>query len=214
MATRWQDRADAGRQLGAALEKFRSDNPIVYGLPRGGVAVAAEVARYLSADLDVLVARKIGHPGHPEYAVGAVTTTGKPVLNDAETSQLNATWLSNEIAVQRTEAKRRRELFRQGRQRLNAAGRVAIIVDDGIATGYTMLAAIEDLKTERPRRIIIAVPVAPADTASEIEAHADEMVCLDRVAEGFGAVGSYYSDFAQVEDDEVVNILSEFEPSM
>ena len=208
---RWRDRIEAGQELAKALADYKDKPVVVYGLPRGGVVVAAEVARALNAPLDLIIARKIGHPFHPEYAIGAVTETGQPVLNESETSTLDQKWLQKTIAEQRTEAKRRRELYLEGKELTPLHGKTAILVDDGIATGLTFRVAIEELKSKKPAKIVVAVPVAPDDSAAEIEAEVDEFICLLREKYYLGAVGTYYEYFEQTEDDEVIDILSEFE---
>lgn len=208
---RWRDRVEAGQELAEALAGYRGKRAVVYGLPRGGVVVAAEVARGLGLPLDLVIARKIGHPHHAEYAIGAVTEKGRPVLNEDEATSLDPAWLKRAIAEQRAEARRRRQLYLHGRKSHPAKDKIAILVDDGIATGLTLRAAIAGLKTEKPAKIIVAVPVAPDDSAAEIEDEADELVCLLRKKDFLGAVGSYYEYFEQTEDNEVMDILSEFE---
>src|SRR3990167_1780746 len=173
---RWRDRLEAGQELAEALAKYKNKKAVVYGLPRGGVVLAAEVARGLNAPLDIIAARKIGHPYNPEYAVGAVTETGQLVANEAEVSDLPKNWLESEVKRQTAEALRRRRLYKN--RHLSAEGKIAIVVDDGIATGLTLKAAIKQLKAEKPARITVAVPVAPDDTAAEIEADVDSLVVL------------------------------------
>lgn len=208
---RWRDRAEAGQELGKALIQYKDKDVVVYGLPRGGVVVAAEVARALNAPLDLIIARKIGHPFHPEYAIGAVTEHGQTVLNEAEISNLETDWLKQAIAEQRAEAKRRRELYLEDKAPVSVADKTAILVDDGIATGLTFRAAIEELKSRKPARIVLAVPVAPDDSAAEIETEVDEFIALRREKYFAGAVGNYYDYFEQTEDNEVIDILSEFD---
>lgn len=207
---RWRDRIEAGQELAKALIEYKDKPVIVYGLPRGGVVVAAEVARALNAPLDLIIARKIGHPFHPEYAIGAVTETGQPVLNAAETVSIDKKWLETTIKQEREEAKRRREVYLLGQPAHSAKHKTAILVDDGIATGLTFKAATEELKSKQPAKIVVAVPVAPDDSAAEIEAEVDELVCLLREKYYLGAVGAYYEYFEQTEDNEVIDILSEF----
>lgn len=183
---------------------------MIYGLPRGGVVVAAEVAHALNAPLDLIIARKIGHPFNPEYAIGAVTEKGTPVFNEAEASQVDSTWLSKAVEEQRAEAKRRRKSYLGNQEPISVKDKTAVLVDDGIATGLTYKAAITELKNRKPAKIVAAVPVAPADSAAEIEAEIDEIVCLLCEEYFLGAVGNYYEYFEQVEDNEVIDILSEF----
>lgn len=207
----WEDRVEAGQELAKKLEKYRGKNAVVYGLPRGGVVVAAEVARYLDVPLDLIIARKIGHPFSPEYAVGAVTETGELVTNEAEISELGEKWLEGATAKEQTEAKRRRKLYMNQSKHISAENSIAIVVDDGIATGLTLKAAIAQLKKEHPAKIVVAVPVTPDDTAAEIETEVDELICLLREKNFFGAVGSYYQRFEQTEDQDVIDILEELE---
>lgn len=206
----WRDRGEAGQKLAKVLTAYKDKGAVVYGLPRGGVVVAAEVARFLDAELDLIISRKVGHPSHPEYAIAAVTEDGELVVNEAETVAVSQGWFKKAVQDQRAEAKRRRQLYLGDRKHKYAKGRVAIIVDDGVATGLTLQAAIKDLKTQKPAKVVVAVPVAPEDTATEIEADVDEFVALRREGDFFGAVGSYYQYFEQVEDSEVIDLLSEF----
>lgn len=207
----WEDRVEAGQKLAKKLEKYHGKNAVVYGLPRGGVVVAAEVARHLSLPLDIIIARKIGHPFSPEYAVAAVTETGELATNEGEVLELGEKWLEGAAAKEKAEAKRRRKLYMGQRKHLRVKNRVAIVVDDGIATGLTLEAAIAQLKKEDPAKIVVAVPVAPDDTATEIELEVDALVCLRRERGFFGAVGSYYQRFEQTEDQDVIDILEELE---
>jgi predicted phosphoribosyltransferase len=205
----WEDRVEAGQELAKKLIRYRSKNVVVYGLPRGGVAVAAEVAKYLSLPIDVIIARKIGHPFNSEYAVAAVTETGELVTNEFEVSELGKKWLEGAAAKEKNEAKRRRKLYTGQRKHISAKNRVAVVIDDGIATGLTLKAAIKQLKKEHPTKIVVAVPVTPDDTAAEIETEVDEMICLHREHGFFGSVGSYYQRFQQTEDQDVIDILEE-----
>lgn len=208
---RWRDRVEAGQELAQALSKYRDKAAVVYGLPRGGVVVAVEVARQLGLPLDLAIARKIGHPSHEEYAIGAVTETGEPVLNEAETAVIDRAWLKRTIAKQRAEAERRRQLYLRSRPSHNPKGKTAILVDDGVATGMTLRAAIVEIKALQPAKIVVAVPVAPDDTAAEIENEVDEFIALLREKDFMGAVGNYYERFEQTEDEEVIELLDEFE---
>ncbi len=202
---------EAGRELAQKLKIYRDSHAVVYALPRGGVVVGAEVARELGVPLDLVIARKIGHPSHAEYAIAAVTETGQPVVNEFELLQVSEEWFDRELDRQRTEAKRRREKYFGDLPHTKATHRTAIIIDDGIATGLTLKAAIVRIKDENPAKIVVAVPVTPDDTAAELEKLVDEFVCLHREQGFFGAVGSYYRYFDQTADDEVVNLLHELE---
>ncbi|MBW3537913.1 phosphoribosyl transferase [Candidatus Parcubacteria bacterium] len=206
---RFKDRAEAGRQLAAALERYRDSDAVVYALPRGGVVLGAEIARRLNAPLALVIARKIGHPLSPEFAIGAVTENGEPVLNQAETAALDLRWLEAAVKRERAEARRRHAKYLAGRRRLPAEGRVAIVVDDGIATGLTMLAAIKEVKRLGPRQTVVAVPVVPKDTVRWLEAEAGELAALEVPERYLGAVGAYYDDFEQVEDEEVITLMNQ-----
>ena len=203
------DRRDAGRQLANMLEHYRGkEGVIVLGLPRGGVVVAEEIARALNVALDILIVRKIGFPGNPELAAGAVSETGTVVINEDIVSVygVGRGYLDDETARKMEEIVRRKALFRGGKGIPHLAGRTVILVDDGIATGATVKAAIATLREEKLARLVVAMPVASPEAEEEISRNVDEWVCLLAPA-GFMAVGSYYRDFTQVEDEEVVAIL-------
>jgi predicted phosphoribosyltransferase len=204
---KFKDRIDAGRQLARKLNG-QFEQPVVLALPRGGVVLAAEIARALSAPLDLILVRKIGHPYNPEYAVGAVTADGEAILNSMEAAQLDPGWLKSAIDRERTEAQRRRQVYLQNRSPISPAGKTAIIVDDGIATGFTMKAAIKALRQQKPAKIVVAVPVMPADTAAELRSEVDDIVALDTPEFYLGSVGAYYDNFPQVSDQEVIKLLS------
>lgn len=203
------NRDEAGRSLAEALIAYKDQTCVVYALPRGGVPIGAVVAKFLNAPFDLLIPRKIGYPGHEEYAIGAVCEKGEAVLNQAEVSRLDASLVEDKINAQRNEAKRRRELYLQHRKPVEVSGKTAIIVDDGIATGLTMQAAIQDLKQRKPARIVVVVPVAPMDSVRKLASLVDEVIVIDRPENFLGAVGAHYGDFGQVSDDEVVNIMSQ-----
>lgn len=205
----WEDKVEAGQELAKKLEHYRGKHAVVYGLPRGGVVVAAEVAKALNAPLDVIISRKIGHPFNPEYAIGAVTETAEVVTSEVEVQELGEKWLEGAIAKEMTEAKRRRKLYTNQREQISAKNRIAIVIDDGIATGLTLEAAIKQLKKEKPAKIVVAVPVVPDDIAAELETEVDELIYLQREKEFFGSVGSYYQRFEQTEDQDVIDILEE-----
>lgn len=207
------DRRDAGLHLAEKLKHYKScKGVLVLALPRGGAVTGLEIARSISAPLDVLIVRKIGFPGQLELAIGAVSETGAVVLNQRIISDGGVTkkYIEDEISAQKKEIDRRIRLYRGGR-RLGfeeVEGKMIILVDDGVATGATMKAAIATLKEEKIKRLIVAVPVSPLETADELRAMADEFVCLYTPSD-FMAVGNYYRDFTQVTDEEVSEILKE-----
>jgi erythromycin esterase-like protein/predicted phosphoribosyltransferase len=208
--TRFPDRAEAGRRLAAELAALAPERPVVYALPRGGVPVAAEVARALGAPLDLILVRKIGAPGAPELALGAVIDGARPqtVINEEvrRSSGADDAWLERARARELAELERRRARYLGARPQVDPAGRTAIVVDDGLATGATMKAALLWLRQHGARSMIAAVPVAPEDTLHEIAALADRVVCL-HPARHFPGVGGFYDDFHQLTDDETVSLL-------
>jgi predicted phosphoribosyltransferase len=207
---RFHDRKQGGALLAKELRHYANHpNTIVIALPRGGVVTGAAIADALSLPLDVLVVRKLGTPGHPELAMGAVGRGGVRVLNDEVVRALRISPRVIEAAAEReeAEAERREAIFRSGRPPLAVAGKTIIIADDGLATGSTMLAAIECLKAQKPARIVVAVPVAPPDTCRTLRPEVDELVCLSTPSD-FMAVGEWYDEFAQVADEAVVDLLN------
>lgn len=206
----FQNRAAAGRQLAKALTRYRGKaNTIVVGLPRGGVITAASVAEDLDLPLDVLVIRKLGAPGNEELAIGAIGPGGIRVLNEDVISMCGVDPLEIELIEERerAELERRERLYRGDQRPLDCARKKVIVVDDGLATGSTVAAAIAILRREAADWIVLAVPVAPLETLDRICLHVDEMVCL-ATPEPFRAVGYWYSDFAQVDDEEVMQTLA------
>jgi predicted phosphoribosyltransferase len=203
-------RREAGRVLATLLSHYRGDpNAVVLGLPRGGVPVAYEVATAIGAPLDVFVVRKLGLPGHEELAMGAIASGGVIVLNDDVVRGLR---IPDDVIQQvaereRHELARREQSSRGDRAPLELRGRIAILVDDGVATGSSMLAAIKALRQLEPKRIVVAVPVAPASTCHELQAVVDEVICAT-TPEPFYAVGQAYWNFEQTSDDEVGELLS------
>ena len=210
------NREDAGRKLAAVLMRFKDEDPCVLALPRGGVPVALEVAKALDAPLDLVLVRKIGAPFQPELAIAAVVDGGKPelVINEDIVAELGIedAFIAREEARQLREIERRRQLYLAGRDRLNVEGKTAIIIDDGIATGATVRAAIYATRRANPKRIVVATPVAPAETAEALRKEADEVVCLEE-HRYFGGVGLYYLDFTQVTDDEVRDMMTRPAPA-
>lgn len=203
----FRDRQDAGQQLADALRAYKGKDVVVYAVPRGGVPVAVTVARALGAPLDVVLPRKIGHPYNPEYAFAAVSEHGDVVAGEGELLHVDAGWFEKELAAAQTEAKRRRELYAAGLTPVSPRNKTCIIVDDGLATGLTMKAAVKELRHEKPKQIIVAVPVAPPETIRELSDLADHVVALYTPSGYFDAVGSYYRDFTQVSDQEVVALM-------
>ena len=206
----FRDRKDAGEKLAATLKEKGFENPVVLGIPRGGVPVAAEVARAVHGDLAVVVARKLGAPGNPELAIGATTETGASYINTAVAAAAGADahYIEAEKARQVQEAHRREELF-DSHRRPPVKGRTVIVVDDGIATGATAIAAVRSIKAEGAERVVLAIPVGPPEMVELLRSEADEVVCLDEDP-GFWAVGQYYLDFSQVSDEEVRRTLDSF----
>jgi putative phosphoribosyl transferase len=207
---RFADRAEAGRRLAARLVRFKSERPLVLALPRGGVPVGFEVAQVLAASLDLILVRKIGAPFQPELAIGAVVDgdEAETVLNRALVAdpRISADYLQRERARQLEEIERRRRLYAAGRPRVEARDRTAIVVDDGIATGATMEAALHAVRRACPRRLVLAVPVAPPDTIERLRPEVDEVECLMTPA-CFGAIGAFYADFRQLSDADVIALL-------
>lgn len=203
----FRDRRDAGIRLAAALERFKGEAVIVYALPRGGVVLGVEVAHSLHAPLDLLIPRKIGHPFNPEYAIAAVTERGEPVIQSGEISRVDPGWYRQAVAKAKAEAARRRRLYLGGRKASDPAGKTAIVVDDGVATGLTLRAAIRELRDRRPAQLVVAVPVIPPDTAGHLREEVDELVALEIPQVFMGAVGAYYGRFEQVSDEEVLALL-------
>jgi putative phosphoribosyl transferase len=207
----YADRVEAGRELGAALQGYRGDSVLVLGVPRGGVVVAAEVARALEAPLDVVIARKIGAPSQPELAIGAVVSGDSLRLLDHQTIRylhVPAEYIEQETARQLEEIRRRLDYYRQGRPTPDILGKTVIVIDDGIATGYTIRAALAGLRRLGPGRLVVAVPVAPPSTCADLERIADDVVCL-QTPDPFLAVGAWYENFDQTSDEEVAGLLQE-----
>lgn len=210
----FEDRQDAGRQLAPHLQSCKGPETLVLGIPRGGVVTAAAVARFLGADLDVVVARKLGAPWEPELAIGAVSADGERWLNEPLVEQLgiSAAYLEDVTRRERAEAERRERTFRGGRPALPVAGRTVIVVDDGLATGATARAALRSVRRRGPRSLILAVPVGAADSCRSLRAEADQVICPFERKELY-AISIYYASFAQVEDTEVQAILAEAQPT-
>ena len=209
---RFRDRTAAGRALARALRRYQGRNTLVLGIPRGGVTVAAAIARRLSAGLDIVVARKLGAPMSAELAIGAVTADGGRYLNEEIIRELGVSrrFVAQVTAEQTREAQRREARLRGPRPKPPLEGRVVVVVDDGLATGATMRAAVQAVRAARPGRLVVAVPVGPLGTCAELRAEADEVVCLFEL-DPFWAVGLYYEDFRPVDDAEVQRILGKWQ---
>jgi putative phosphoribosyl transferase len=206
----FRDRQDAGRRLAAELLKYKDQNPIVVAVPRGGVPVGAEVARELGAPLDIVVVRKLGAPGQPELGLGGVSDGDQPrtIVNEELARMLGVSeeYLLREIRLQLKEVDRRQKVYRGGQPALNLSGRTVIVVDDGIATGGSIRAALRSIRRANPKWLVLAVPVAPLDAIEALRSEADDVVCLDaRVS--FGGVGEFYRDFRQTSDEDVIRLL-------
>src|SRR3989344_3369236 len=195
--------------LANRLKKYGGKDLVVYALPRGGVVTALEIAKYLHAPLDLIIARKISHPYNPEYAIAATAENGHIVGTRSELMSVDEKWLEEEIEKQRLEATRRRKKYFVKGNILSSKGKIAILVDDGVATGLTLRVGIIELKHRKPSKLIVAVPVVPRSTARVLEAEADELIALEIPPddEFLGSVGAYYGNFPQIEDREVITLL-------
>lgn len=206
----FKDRREAGRRLGAAMDSYRGrPNLVILGLPRGGVVPAAELAKALDAPMDVFVVRKLGVPGHPELAMDALASGNVRVLNRSVIQSMGITEddIDSVTVAEQNELNRREKAYRDGAPPLGLAGRTAILTDDGLATGATMRAAVRAAKAREAARVVVAVPVAAPDSLAAIEAEADEVVCL--MAPGlFQAVGQWYEQFEQLNDEEVRRLIA------
>jgi putative phosphoribosyl transferase len=204
----FEDRRDAGRRLAGKLARFKDERPVVFALPRGGVPVGYEISRALGAPLDVFVSRKLGAPGQPEFGIGAVAAGGVRVLNRDVVRRLGIPndYVRKITAQELAEVERRLRYFRGQRPEPEVAGRTAILVDDGLATGVTARAAVQALRLRKPRRLVLAAPVCAAQTAALFRTTVDELVCLESPSD-LGAIGFWYRNFEQTSDEEVVELL-------
>ena len=212
----FRNREEAGRILAERLSHYRNDpTALILALPRGGVAVGYQLSLALHVPLDVFITRKIGAPGNPEYAIGAVAETGSRYLNQEAVSSfgLSRYGLDRLIHVQEKEIARRKDLYRQGRPLSHLTGRTVLLVDDGIATGSTFLASALAIRGLQPRHLVGVIPVGPSSTIREVRAHVDELVVL-MTPDPFEAVGNFFADFTQVEDRDVVEYLNLAEESL
>jgi len=210
--TVFKDRVDAGQKLAQKLLHYKNHpDSIVIGLPRGGVVLSSEVAKKLELPMDIVCPRKLGAPSNPEYAIGAITETGEGIFNQEAFSYLQITddYLNQIIEEEKQQAKKRLDIYRKGMGPRILKNKVVIIVDDGLATGSTMKAAIVSVRAEKAKKIVAAIPVSPIDTYKEIHAMVDEIVCLS-TPPLFQAVGQFYINFGQTLDEDVIEIMQEF----
>jgi putative phosphoribosyl transferase len=213
---RFADRREAGAVLASKLTRYADlQNAVVLALPRGGVPIGFEVAQRLHAPLDIFLVRKLGLPGHPEYAMGAIATGGVRVLNEEAIGwyRVPESVIEAVIAEEQTELARREAVYRDGRPAVSIDGRIAIIVDDGLATGASMRAAVTAVRQLEPAQVVVAVPVGAPSTCAEMRQLADEVVCA-RTPEPFNAVGLWYDDFSQTSDEEVQSLLRAHDESL
>jgi putative phosphoribosyl transferase len=213
MQVPFKDRPEAGRRLAVVLAKYKQQRPVILALPRGGVPVAAEIATALNAPLDLILVRKIGVPFQPELAMGAVVDGGSPLIvrneNVIRLAGIDEPDFKAICDHELAEIERRRQRYLGNRERVEVAGRTAIVIDDGIATGATTRAALRATRLRNPKKLVLAVPVAPTNSLAAMREEADDVVCLEDYS-AFGAIGYYYSDFTQVSDEEVIAMLSRF----
>ncbi len=210
----FRDRHEAGKLLAQKLLDLK-DNPdaIVLGIPRGGVVVAYEVAKALNLPLDVFIARKIGAPGNPELAIGAVASDGTVILDEVSINFLGVSkrYIEKEIERQKEEIRKRLQAYRGGREGYSLQGKIVILVDDGVATGATTIVSLRAIRASNPSQLILAVPVAPPDTVEKLRREADKVICL-HTPSPFWAVGAFYLNFEQTTDEEVQALLAELMP--
>jgi len=204
----FQNRAQAGQLLAKKLKEYKNKEVIVLGIPRGGVVTGKRLSEFLHCSLDVIITKKIGAPGNPELAIGAVGAIGEPVINEELAVRVGADekYIKKQIAKIKKEIARREKEFRGEKPKLNLKNKIVILTDDGVATGATMEAAVEIVRQQNPKKIVVAIPVIARDSLAKIETKADEVIYLDAPLMFF-AVGQFYKEFSQVSDEEVIKIL-------
>jgi predicted phosphoribosyltransferase len=205
----FKNRKDAGIQLAHLLKEYIGQEVVVFALPRGGIIPAEEIANFLHAPLSLILAHKIGHPFQPEYAIAAISESGHLVGSSAELHAANEAWLERAKMKEMEEIKRKRKIYLADKKDIPLEGKIAMIVDDGVATGLTMQVGILELRDRNPKKIIVVVPVVPRSTATRLQNMADDLVAVE-IPDDYefrGAVGAYYDEFYQVEDAEVIKIL-------
>lgn len=208
----FRNRAEAADKLAARLAEYKGKNPLILAIPRGAVPMAKRIADALQGEVDVVLVRKLGAPGNPEFAIGAMDESGWAYIADyASSAGATPEYIEREKTRQMETMRKRREQYTPIRPPIDPAGRIVIVVDDGLATGATMISALHALKAKGTQKLICAVPVAPPDTAEKVRGYCDEVVCLETPF-NFYAVGQFYAEFPQVEDEEVIAILSAASP--
>lgn len=207
----FQDRHDAGKKLGQNLEDRKFVNPIILALPRGGIVVAEEVAKIINAPIDVVISRKIGAPGQEEFGIGAISENEDPWFNPQVSGyfDFDSPLIEETVLEEVHELRRRKKLYRHGHELPDLSDKTVILVDDGLATGVTAIAAAKFLRSKKPKRLILAVPVGPKEIHPELEEIFDEIICLHNPS-NLRAIGLWYNDFKQVEDEEVKSILEKY----
>ncbi len=205
----FRDRYDAAKQLADKLMQYQGKNPLILAIPRGSVPMAKLIAARLDGDFDVVLVRKLRAPFHPEFAIGSVDESGWSFIADyAEAAGGTPDYIASEKRLQMETIRQRRAQYTPIRPPIDPSNRIVIVIDDGLATGSTMISALHSLRAKHPEKLICAVPVSPADTLIKVRQYADEVVCL-QVPEHFQAVGQFYADFPQIEDEEVIAILKD-----
>lgn len=208
----FKNRIEAGQKLAEKLSKYKNKEAVIYALPRGGVVLGAEISRKLHLPLDLIIIRKIGHPQNPEYAVCAISESGHILCNEEEAKNVPQNLLENKILEEKQEIQRRHQTYLDGRKSISAAGKIAIIVDDGIATGMTVMAAVHEVLHQGAKKIVVAVPIAPKDVVDQLKLQVNEVIVIDAPSDFLGSVGSYYDDFPQVTDEEVIHLMQKYRP--